>query len=537
MSDTRTALAGARAQVRLRPLLVALVAFLISFLVQAQIVLAYGVNVPFWDEWEDFPAIQAAYRAGTLTLQQLFAPHNEHRIMTSRLMVVLLFAIRGEWSPLAIMLLSAVVVGCIAAIWAYTVRCLDGPVWVAWLSALLLASPVQHQNITWGFQICFYMLMLAVVLGVCAVVLAPSVTWRVLLVVIAAATWATFSIAAGLLAWAVLGVCLFIKAKQATPSQDVLARDQRPLRKMVVFCLVAAIEGLIYLNGIRLSTMAGTPADKAVRIARWSAMALGYPFVDTLQQPLIVVASALLVLWMPIGLTILVCARRSHDERARRAVVLVVGLMLFVILSSWLIGFGRSGLSLADESRYVTIFIWNSLLALFAFATLWHASASRSGRRLWQRSVLFAALLAALLYVHGARAVDGLRQTALDAGLRRQYKQTLVSYLSDPHPHRQFTGPIPYPWPNKLKQRLDDPRLVAILPPELTHAQGNCCVQTLRLPADLEGCMKDQLRFIAIGRRCAARSQINIKIHIPLTIAAFDRRCMENLQRRDAIAM
>ena len=56
-------------------------------------------------------------------------------------MVVLLFAIRGEWSPLAIMLVSAAVVGCIAAVWAYTVRRLDGPVWLAWLSALLLASP------------------------------------------------------------------------------------------------------------------------------------------------------------------------------------------------------------------------------------------------------------------------------------------------------------------------------------------------------------------------------------------------------------
>ena len=50
MSPAQTTLGGAFAQVYRRPLLVALVAFLIAFLVQVQIVLAFGVDMPFWNE-------------------------------------------------------------------------------------------------------------------------------------------------------------------------------------------------------------------------------------------------------------------------------------------------------------------------------------------------------------------------------------------------------------------------------------------------------------------------------------------------------
>jgi len=43
----------------------------------------YGVSVPFWDEWNDVPLLDASYRA-IPPLSALFEQHNEHRIFLPR---------------------------------------------------------------------------------------------------------------------------------------------------------------------------------------------------------------------------------------------------------------------------------------------------------------------------------------------------------------------------------------------------------------------------------------------------------------------
>lgn len=45
---------------------------------------SFGVNVPFWDDWEMVPLFQK-YDAGNLTLSDLLAQHNEHRIFFPRM--------------------------------------------------------------------------------------------------------------------------------------------------------------------------------------------------------------------------------------------------------------------------------------------------------------------------------------------------------------------------------------------------------------------------------------------------------------------
>lgn len=49
----------------------------------------YGVNVPFWDEWDELRVVPKAYD-GTLDLAVLFAQQNEHRPVTSKLASVIL---------------------------------------------------------------------------------------------------------------------------------------------------------------------------------------------------------------------------------------------------------------------------------------------------------------------------------------------------------------------------------------------------------------------------------------------------------------
>jgi hypothetical protein len=50
---------------------------------------SYGVNVPFWDEWDELRVVPRAYE-GTLDLALLFAQQNEHRPVTSKIAAVIL---------------------------------------------------------------------------------------------------------------------------------------------------------------------------------------------------------------------------------------------------------------------------------------------------------------------------------------------------------------------------------------------------------------------------------------------------------------
>src|SRR3954469_19358591 len=67
-------------------------------------VIRYGVNVPFWDQWELVPVFEK-YHQGTLTLLDLAALHNEHRVLFPR-MIDLSLAVLTKWNIRAELLVS-----------------------------------------------------------------------------------------------------------------------------------------------------------------------------------------------------------------------------------------------------------------------------------------------------------------------------------------------------------------------------------------------------------------------------------------------
>src|SRR5689334_6001408 len=61
-----------------------LVAATVPPLLVARAAARFVVDVPSWDEWEMIPVLEAASR-GQLSIDMLWAQHNEHRIMLPRL--------------------------------------------------------------------------------------------------------------------------------------------------------------------------------------------------------------------------------------------------------------------------------------------------------------------------------------------------------------------------------------------------------------------------------------------------------------------
>ena len=70
----------------------------------------YGSATPYWDQWDMEAAnLYRPFLEGTWMLGQLVAPHNEHRVVTTRLLALLLLKINGLWNPLLEMIVNALV--------------------------------------------------------------------------------------------------------------------------------------------------------------------------------------------------------------------------------------------------------------------------------------------------------------------------------------------------------------------------------------------------------------------------------------------
>ena len=58
---------------------------------------SFAVNVPFMDDWQFVPLLEKA-KNGTLTFGQVWAPHDEHRLLLLRFIIIAsMFASGGDY--------------------------------------------------------------------------------------------------------------------------------------------------------------------------------------------------------------------------------------------------------------------------------------------------------------------------------------------------------------------------------------------------------------------------------------------------------
>ena len=194
---------------RLRILLMLLLA-LLPALGCATLISHYGVNVPFWDEWEVGPALFEKMAAGQLTGSDLFKFHNEHRIVTYRLLI-LATAPFTHMNTKALMWISFAFAGLTAlGIYALARR---SPLNYRWITLLFLLanltlfSAVQHENWLWGMQTLFFIPTLCLVWALW-LALSPWPRWLVYPLAILLGLLATFSSANGMLLWVIVALPL-----------------------------------------------------------------------------------------------------------------------------------------------------------------------------------------------------------------------------------------------------------------------------------------------------------------------------------------
>ena len=167
----------------------------------AYLIYAYGVNIPYGDQWELVPLLKK-YIEGSLSFNDLWAQHNEHRILFPLLMMISL-ASHSKWniwwelySNLSIALFIYLLLYRLL-VHTFTAES------ARWLFSIFLSvlvfSPIQWENWLWGWQLPWFLNVLALLMAIHA--LTSLGGWFGILVACVSAVVGTYSLGSGILIW------------------------------------------------------------------------------------------------------------------------------------------------------------------------------------------------------------------------------------------------------------------------------------------------------------------------------------------------
>ena len=197
-----------------------LVLCIVIFVGHLAIILQNAVNVPFWDEWGILSpdALPAGF-----TFKWTLRQANEHRVVLTKLQSWLLFYLDGH-NHIVSLIFAYLLWGVLLACIVFFARKMTPhvPVWVVLAFILLLLTPINWENNSWGFESCYRFAVLFPLLAVYFLFREPQTRSRLALGVVMCVL-GTYSFFAGLLAvciaMVVFAVFKIIRALNASGAQ------------------------------------------------------------------------------------------------------------------------------------------------------------------------------------------------------------------------------------------------------------------------------------------------------------------------------
>ena len=184
--------------------IIAIGVFIVSVASVIWAVMAHGVNVPYYDQWDrSWGEVIVSALNGEVTIATFTEQYyqNEHRIVFTHA-VTLLSAILTQWDMrfemainVLLCVLNAIVLTAIFR--KYNPR---ATAWGLIIASLLTISINQYGNLLWGFQTCWYFVVLFALLTFYCLD-TSNMTYKRLGFAIFFAFCATFSLASGLFVW------------------------------------------------------------------------------------------------------------------------------------------------------------------------------------------------------------------------------------------------------------------------------------------------------------------------------------------------
>jgi hypothetical protein len=417
----------------------------------------FGSSTPFWDQWDaEGVFLYQRYLTGALTPSDLFAHHNEHRILFTRLSGLALLALNGQWDPLLQMIVNAAVHTLTLGAMVVVLGRELGPLRQVALAVFCMATyalPFSWENTLWGFQIQFYLLLLFGILSVALLCDAPA--WS--------ARWwlgTLFAIASYLNS---ASGALTLAAPIAVAAAQTILGRRRGARELAATALHAAMVAVMIADVPSLAHHSSMAARSVEQNFIALITAGGWPLIshDWMVRYRVL---AVLLINAPLLLVALSALRDRPGVTDRRWCLL--GLGAWVALQMIAISYGRA--TAVWASRYYDIFTFGLVvngacaLALMRIAPVRIATVARVAVALWFGTIL-------LGLVQKARETLAAEVTRKDAESQIQAENVKSFLASGDFAHLRDKPPmhVPYPSAERLRDILSDPVIREILPPTL----------------------------------------------------------------------
>ena len=184
-----------------------------------------GNITPFMDQWDaEALGLYHPYLTNTLSWEHMVAPHNEHRIFTTRLIALGLLEINNSWNPLLQMVFNAgahiLTIMMTVYLMSLVVSKKSIPALLAF-SLVLFGLPYAWENTLAAFQLQFYLIVFFSVGALWLMLSAEPLGWR-WWCGIALGVLAFLSLASGVFVFAVaafVGTIIFFGNLRRTPRQ------------------------------------------------------------------------------------------------------------------------------------------------------------------------------------------------------------------------------------------------------------------------------------------------------------------------------
>lgn len=327
----------------------------------------YPFDTPWMDQWAFIPTLEKWY-SGTLTLADLWAQHNEHRIPVARAVLLAIASVTHWnvlWETAATYTTAALIFLLLVRQLSRRAQHLGVTAWplVIPLLSLLFFNLSQWQNWFTGWQLEVFLYLGAAIAGFGLLTHAPGPSPLRFTGAVIAGLAAMLSFATGLVYWPAGALAL-----ELNPAPTRRAR----WRYRLLWYAAWAIATAAYFHGYvkpashpGLDAVAAMPGHYAAYICAY----LGSPIVAH-NVPAAVMAGILgLLLLAALPLWLL---RRGVSARAQS---LYIAMGLHALLGAALTGIGRLdfGLQQALSSRYITpaMLLWIAVITL-ASAALAH---------------------------------------------------------------------------------------------------------------------------------------------------------------------
>ncbi|MBI2327747.1 hypothetical protein HYU92_05520 [Candidatus Curtissbacteria bacterium] len=332
----------------------------IIYLIYAAI--RYSVDLPSWVEWYDVYLFEKMF-SHTLTLPDLWAQHNEHRLFFPRIVTLALGQFTG-WN-LKYEIAFNVILG--IGIFASLVYSLKREIKNFKKFSLYLIIPAisflvfslnQFENWLWGMQKLVFMNVLAVVIGF---IVLGSVSMTLMAILVAAffGLVATYSYAGGLSYWPIGFVLIYFHSK--------LSREKK-IKFLILWIIIAFVVYFSYFIGYAAPKF--DPPIPPTLVFKYPVETIKY-ILMLLGSPLEIISVNRAVLFGVLGVVIYLFSLYRLFKTKILSVNLILlqfALGLYAILSAIMTASGRIGLGFPIQpiSRYVTLtsLFWISIVVL-----------------------------------------------------------------------------------------------------------------------------------------------------------------------------